>query len=131
MQEQLPLAEDLLTAGKQPDSTIVAKGWLKASHRAIDEVWSEKLGHPFYRHRDPEPLEPGQIHKLEICLTACGHSFRRGNRIRLDVSNTDSGLTDAQFATIYHWEKIGTDTFYHSREHPSRLVLPTIGASSI
>jgi len=130
LQEQLPLAEDLLSTGKQPDSTIVAKGWLKASHRSIDEEWSTKLRHPFHKHRDPEPLEPGQIYEIVVCLTACGHLFKKGNRIRLDLSNTDSGLTDSQFATIYHWEKIGTDTFYHSQEHPSRLVLPTIGSGS-
>ncbi len=126
LQEQLPLDANLLAAGKQPASKIVAKGWLKASHRALDEQWSKKLGRPFHTHQDREPLEPGRIYRLEICLTACSYLFRKGNRIRLDVSNADSGLTDAQFAAIYHWEKVGTDTYYHSQEYPSRLVLPSI-----
>jgi predicted acyl esterase len=125
LQEQLPLDEKLLADGRQPDSKLVAKGWLKASHREIDEEWSRKLGRPFHPHRDPEPLKPGEVYKMEICLTACGYMFNKGNRIRLDISNTDSGLTDAQFASVYHWEKVGTDTYYHSPDHLSRLVLPT------
>ncbi|MFT5711539.1 MAG: putative CocE/NonD family hydrolase, partial [Halioglobus sp.] len=126
LQEQSPLDEASVCRGKQPESAIVAKGWLKASHRAIDDVMSEKLGRTMYSHERPKLLNPGQVYKLEICLTGCAHLLRKGNRIRLDVSNADSGLTDGQFASIYHWEKVGTDTYYHSQACPSRLILPKI-----
>jgi predicted acyl esterase len=114
------------SGAQQPESAIVAKGWLKASHRAIDDVMSEKLGRTMYSDERPKLLNPGQVYKLDICLTGCAHLFRKGNRIRLDVSNTDSGLTDGQFASIYHWEKVGTDTYYHSQACPSRLILSKI-----
>ncbi len=126
LQEQLPLDEESVTAGKQPASVMVSKGWLKASHRAIDESMSAKLDRPIFSHDDVQPLEPGEVYKLEISLTACAHLFKRGNRIRLDLSNADSGVTDAQFASVYHWEKVGTDTYHHSPKHPSNIKFPIV-----
>ena len=126
LQEQLPLDEASFAAGKQPASIIVCKGWLRASHRVVEKDLSKKLGRTVYSHRSRQVLEPGRIYKLDICLTACAHLFKTGHRIRLDISNTDSGVTDAQFATVYHWEKVGTDTYHHSRSNPSRLWLPRI-----
>jgi hypothetical protein len=127
LQEQLPLDTESVEAGKQPVSVMVSKGWLKASHRSIDPVMSEKFGRPICGHDKPEVLVPGDVVKLQICLTACAHRFKSGNRIRLDVSNADSGITDAQFASIYHWEKVGTDSYHHSEEYPSHVRLPVIG----
>jgi predicted acyl esterase len=126
LQEQLPCPEEDIALGKQPESTLVAKGLLKVSHRGLDHEWSEKLTRPFPAHRDIENIVPAQIYKVEVAFSGCAHLFQKGNRLRLDISNTESPVTDNVFATIYHWEKVGTDTYYHSIDYPSRVILPTI-----
>jgi predicted acyl esterase len=126
LQEQLPCSEEEIAAGEQPFSKLVTKGKLRASHRGLNEEWTEKLNRPFHDHRNLENLVPGEIYELEIGMIACAHMFKKGSRIRLDLSNTDSNLTDHQLATLYHWEKVGTDTYYHSTASPSRLILPAI-----
>jgi predicted acyl esterase len=126
LQEQSPCPEEEVALGKQPGSTLVAKGLLKASHRGLDREWSAKLARPFPKHRDIENLVPGQVYKLEVAFSGCGHLFKKGNRLRLDISNAESPVTDSIFAAIYHWEKVGTDTYYHSSDYPSRVILPKI-----
>ena len=108
--------------GLQPRYTIVAKGWLRASHADRDpERSSEDI--PHYTHHRVTPLTPGKIYKIEIPLQPSGYRFRKGNRIRVEISNHDSPVTDSLFFHFYRPDKIGTDTIYHDVEHPSELLL--------
>jgi predicted acyl esterase len=59
----------------------------------------------------------------------CANVFKKGHRIRLEMANADSMMTDSFFAHQYSWYKVGTDTIHHSAEHPSRLLLPIVSAS--
>ncbi len=56
--------------------------------------------------------------------------FKKGHRIRLEIVNGDSMLTDAFFTHQYLWYKVGTDTFHHSAGHASRLLLPVVPAKA-
>jgi hypothetical protein len=112
-------------AGLQPTYRIVSKGWLRASHRAKDQARSTQH-RPFYTHADPQPIEPGRIYKFEIEMMPCGHVFKAGNRIRLEICNADSPITDSLFVHQYMWYKVGTDTFMHNEANPSRLLLPVV-----
>jgi hypothetical protein len=47
---------------------------------------------------------------------------RKGERIRLEISNTDSMITDAP-VTHFYGQKVGTDTYHHDAAHLSRLRL--------
>jgi hypothetical protein len=98
--------------GLQPNSFIVTKGWLRASHNA--------------EHTAATPLSPGKVYKVEIALQPIAYCFRQGNRIRIEVVNGDSPVTDALFSHIYRPDKLGTDTIYHDAQHPSHLVLPVM-----
>jgi uncharacterized protein len=71
-------------------------------------------------------LTPGKIYKVEIALQPIAYRFRQGNRIRLEVVNGDSPVTDALFFHIYRPDKLGTDTIYHDAQHPSHLVMPVM-----
>jgi predicted acyl esterase len=44
--------------GPEGDHHILTNGWLRASHRALDDGRS-KPGKPWHPHTDPEPLTPG------------------------------------------------------------------------
>ena len=123
--DQLPQTADEREAGVQPKALTMSKGWLRASHRAKDERFST-ASRPFYAHADPQPLEPGAVVKLEIELMPFSNVFKAGHRIRLELSNGDSPVTDGLFVHQYSWFKVGRDTIYHDANHASRLVLPVI-----
>lgn len=126
--DQLPQSEDDRKKGLQPDAIQISKGWLRASHREKDETLSTPL-RPFYSHQNPEALQPGEIVKLEIEILPFSNLFKKGHRLRLEIANGDSPLTDSIFTHQYSWFKVGSDSIYHDAQHASRLVLPVIASS--
>jgi predicted acyl esterase len=123
--EQFAQPEEERAHGIQPRYAIVTKGWLRASHQEIDPKRS--TGEiPFYTHEKVTPLTPGKIYKIEIPLQPIAYRFRKGNRIRLEIANDDSPVTDNLFFHFYRSDKIGADTICHNAEHPSKLVLPVL-----
>ena len=113
-------------AGKQPRYTIVTKGWLRASHSFERHAMLDSPEMAYYSHEHPTPLTPGNIYELEVPLQPMAYRFRAGNRIRLEIANGDSAVTDGLFAHAYRPDKVGADTFYHDAARPSRLVLPVL-----
>ena len=81
---------------------------------------------PFYTHTNPQPLTPGEIYAFDIEVLPVSYVFKRGHRIRLEIANGDSPVTDAVFAHPYHPTLIGTDTIHHDAVHASRILLPVI-----
>jgi putative CocE/NonD family hydrolase len=126
LSDQQPQSAEARGKGVQPAYTIVSKGWLKASHRDKDAQRSTPL-RPFYTHANPQPLTPGEVYRLEIELLPASYVFKRGHRIRLEIANGDSQLTDSVFTHPYHPSLMGKDTIHHDAARPSRLLLPVIG----
>jgi len=123
LSEQMPQAPDDRAKDLNPAYFWITKGWLRASHRALDPARSTEM-EPYHTHADPEPIEPGKIYRFEISIEPMAHRFRKGSRIRLEIVNGDSAVTDVLWTHYYIPSKIGTDTIYHSPEHPSALTLP-------
>lgn len=85
------------------------------------------------RHRNSldreEFITPGEVVQYRIALGPTACRFRRGHRIRLEITSSDfpnfdrnhntgrNDLDDAELACA-------TQTVFHSPEYPSRLVLP-------
>jgi uncharacterized protein len=109
----------------QPAFTNVSKGWLLASHREKDTSRSTEL-RPFYTHANPQPLTPGEVYRFDIEVLPIAYVFKRGHRIRLEIVNGDSAVTDAVFTHPYPPTAIGSDTIHHGGVHASRLNLPVI-----
>jgi uncharacterized protein len=77
------------------------------------------------------PLRPGRVERFEVELRVTSNLFRRGHRLRLQVSssnyprfdrNPNSGVpfgTDTNLLTA-------RQTVFHDRRHPSHLLLPVI-----
>lgn len=38
-------------------------------------------------HAEPEPLVPGRMEKVRVTLSACGHRFARGHRLRIAIAS--------------------------------------------
>ncbi len=125
LSEQFAQSPDQRAKGIQPGYFIVTKGWLRGSHVDRDPERGTEMA-PHYTHARATPLTPGKIYKIEIALQPMAYRFKAGNRIRVEVVNGDSPVTDALFYHIYRPDKLGEDTIYHDAEHPSQLVLPVM-----
>jgi len=123
--DQFPQAREERSAGRQPMAVNVSKGWLRASHREKDAARSTDW-RPYYTHGNPQPIEPGRVYRYDIEVNPASYLFQKGHRIRLEIVNGDSPLTDAIFTHQYMYYKVGEDTFHHSKDCPSRLILPVV-----
>jgi putative CocE/NonD family hydrolase len=125
LSEQIPQSAEDRGKGLNPTSYWITKGWLRASHRALDPDKSTEM-EPYHSHADPQPIEPGKIYRFDISIEPMAHRFKKGNRVRLEIVNGDSVITDVLWTHYYVPSKIGTDTIYHSAEHLSALTLPVM-----
>ena len=115
----------------------LTRGWLKASHRAIDAERSEpwKPWHPLTRSA-VKPVVPGEIVEYRIDILPNANMFRRGHRICLEITSMDfptgvAGYTDVEYIP-YHIcsSKTTVHNIYHSYNYPSRLLLPIVPADA-
>jgi len=87
------------------------------------------------RYRDtqekPSYMNPDQIYKFTIDLWATSNVFRKGHRLRLEISSSDFPRFDRNLNTGES-QSMGvnfvsaTNTIYHDAEHPSALILPVV-----
>lgn len=117
----------------RPDGkeTFVQVGWLRASHRKLDEAASTVL-RPEHTHLevDAQPLPAGEFVPVRVEIYPFGHAFRTGSRIRV--------IIDAPGATRPAWKFVDLpadgdeiNTIAHSAEMPSKIVLPIIPGLTI
>ena len=121
--EQYTQSEEDAAQGLAPRAQVITKGWLRASHRAIARKASTEYA-PWYPHDKPQKLRPGRTYRFEIAVMPTAHRFRKGSRIRLEIANGDSSVTEQIFAHEYSPAKVGRDTIHHDSARPSRLYLP-------
>jgi len=125
LSEQLAQSPEDRAKELNPNYFWITKGWLRASHRALDPAKSTEM-EPYHTHTDPEPIEPGKVYRFDISIEPMAHRFKKGSRVRLELVNGDSALTDVLWTHYYNPNKIGGDTIHHSAEHPSALILPVL-----
>ena len=76
-------------------------------------------------------LEPGTPCEFTIRLYPTSNVFKRGHRIRLDISSSNFPRFDVNPNTGEPLNRhrrmvVATNTIYHDGAHPSRVVLPII-----
>ncbi len=115
-----------------PERELV-RGWLKASHRALDHTRSKpwKPWHPFTRAAW-KPVVPGEINEYAIEILATANLFKKGHRICIDITSVDMPTGTAGFTNVeyfpYHIcsSKTTLHKVYHNEKYPSYLLLPVI-----
>jgi putative CocE/NonD family hydrolase len=144
-----PLADDLVVAGPasldlwlsstasdtdiqvtltevRPDGqeTYVQRGWLRASHRALDEERSTTL-RPYHTHLrgDAQPLEALEPTFMRVEVFPFAHAFREGSRLRLWI---DAPTSHTGFWAFAPHAEPAVNTVLHDPEHPSSLVLGSL-----
>jgi putative CocE/NonD family hydrolase len=79
----------------------------------------------------PDLLEPGQATRFEIDLWVTSNLFRRGHRIRLQVSSSNFPRFDRNPNTGHDFGQDAelakaSQTIFHDQAHPSHILLPII-----
>jgi putative CocE/NonD family hydrolase len=111
----------------------LTRGWLKASHRALDAKRSTpwKPWHPQTRKMQKKAV-PGEINEYAIEILATANMFKAGHRICIDITSMDlpSGLAGAHDVEYAPYHLCSSNTvvhkIYHDEKHPSHLLLPVI-----
>ncbi len=105
----------------------LSQGWMKASHRRLDEEKS-KPGEPYHLHDRVEPAVPGRIYEYAIALSPTAHVFKAGHRIQVQVLSMDSIRDPGQHHGVFHLpiSRTTLHKVYRDRKHRSHILLPVI-----
>jgi putative CocE/NonD family hydrolase len=123
LSDQFPQAPDDRAKKLNPFAELITRGWLRASHRALDPKHSTEMV-PYHTHSDPQPLTPNEVYKFEISLEPMAYLIQKGHRLRLEIVNGDSPISEQLWPHYYRPDKVGSDTILHDTAHPSELFLP-------
>lgn len=84
-----------------------------------------------YRESDKEEkfMTPGEIYPFEIKLDPCSNVFKKGHRIRVDISSSnfprfDVNPNTGEPANDYRRMITAVNTVHHSKQYPSHILLP-------
>ena len=114
-------------AGTQPRAVIVTKGCLRASQALAPNARDTHLSTsdaPYYLHEAEVFSEPGTVMRLEIPLRSMAYQFTKGSRIRVEVANTDTPVTEVVWAHTYNPQKMGSDRFHLRAPVASYIEIP-------
>ena len=80
-------------------------------------------------------MEPGRTYEFTIKLYPTANVFKKGHRIRVDLSSSNFPRFDVNPNTgeplgDHRRLVVATNTVVHDRDHPSHIVLPVIPAST-
>ena len=143
-----PDLKEITFQGALDPHTPVAQGWLRASHRKLDEELSLPW-RPYHAHDEKQPLSPGEIYRLDVEIWPSCLVVPRGYRIGLTVRGRDYewpggagaglGTLGAVFTGVgpfRHDDPVdrpasifgGDVTLHAGPNRPSHLLLPAIPA---
>ena len=120
-----PEGNDVFELGQQGQPIPVAKGWLRASHRELDEnLWLPFR--PYHAHRTRSWLKAREPVRMEVEIWPTSMVFKLGHRIRLDVEPRD-GIGSAPYTHYWADYNAGaTNAIHAGGSRASYLLLPVI-----
>jgi predicted acyl esterase len=134
---------EVLFQGANDPRTPLSQGWLRASHRKLDEKRSQPWA-PFHPHDEEEPLIPGTVYELDIEVWATCIVLPAGYRLALTIQGRDfdHGLEPASLmgfdmrgaGPFQHVDPVDRPgsvfdnelTLYSGGDRPSYLLVPEI-----
>lgn len=137
--------EELLFAGAQGAGMPIAQGWLRASHRKLDQALTREY-RPYHTHDEVEPLEQETVYPLDIEIWPTSLVIPAGYRLALTVRGTDffagdhpGGPENFGPGHIMHNDPEdrppsifgGTVRLHTGGEHESYVLLPIIPVSEL
>ena len=114
---------------KDGAKTLVTKGWLKASHRELDEEKCE-FYRPYHKHLRKLPAIPDEIYEYAIDIRDTSYVFKAGHRRQLEIRTrehaNEPGGAQPPFAVHIGTCKTVLHKIYHDTKYQSHLLLPFI-----
>ncbi|MGI0092223.1 MAG: CocE/NonD family hydrolase [Nitrososphaerales archaeon] len=113
--------------------TILTRGWLRGSHREIDQKRS-KPWRPFHPHNRSVPLKPNEIYEFNIEILPTANLFKENHRIGLKISSVDDQPqnTHESLASLHlRSQSASRITVYHDAERPSNILVPVTDGNVI
>ena len=103
----------------------VTKGWLRATHRELDEKKST-FYRPYHTHTRTLPVVPGEVYPYSIDIRDTCYVFPKGHRLQLEIRGNSSPWED--FFIWFHLNNMHETehSIYHDSRYASHLVLPVI-----
>ena len=141
-----PDMKEVTFQGALDPHTPIAQGWLRASHRKLDEELSLPY-RPYHTHDEVQPLEPGEIYELDVEIWPSCIVIPEGHRLGLTVRGRDYewpggigeglGTLGRAFTGVGPFKHDdagdrpaavfgGRVTLHAGPKHPSHLLLPVI-----
>ncbi|MDP9068368.1 MAG: CocE/NonD family hydrolase [Actinomycetota bacterium] len=119
--------KDPSDSGAGYTEVYIQQGWLRASHRKLDEARSTELL-PYHTHikEDEQLLNPLEPAKMRVEILPFGHVFREGSHLRLTIEAPKSIPDTWGFAGL---PLLARNTVFHDESHPSKLVLPILSVN--
>src|SRR4029079_13060540 len=95
----------------------IAEGIVRARYR--DTLKEEHL------------MEPGKVYPITVKLYPTSNVFKKGHRIRVDISSSsfprfDLNPNTGEPLNDNHRSQTAVNTIWHDAEHPSQIVLPVV-----
>ena len=125
----------LIDEGPDGSYQYLQRGMLRASHRAVDELRSERIENgpyagtihrPHRPHTNPQVVVPGTATEYLVEVFPVGHVFREGHRLLVKIS---APPTTDPVSELYAYDLAVAGSvvqIHHDAEHPSRLLLPVL-----
>ena len=142
-----PDMEEVWFAGANDPHTPLGQGWLRVSHRKLDETKSTDF-RPWLSHDELQPMTPGEPVDVDIAFYPTNLVIPKGYRLALSIRGTDyeypgadgsikeSNCINASMGcgTNIHTDPIdrppaifdGEVTLHFDSEHPSYIQIPVI-----
>jgi predicted acyl esterase len=115
---------DVWEVGQQQQTVPVAKGWLRVSHRKMDDKKSLPY-RPWHSHDERWPLKVNEVVRVEVEIWPTCMVFAKGHRLCLDIQPRD-GVGSAPYTHYSADYNSGTNTVYTGGKTASYLLLPII-----
>ncbi len=123
--DEMILTANFYDVDPQGKETSLNTGWLRGSHRELDEKKS-KAWLPVHTHDNPQPLVPGQVYEFNMDIWPVANLFKAGHRMMLKISSSDETPENLYQVGHEHLtsQAPNTVTIYHNAQYPSHLLVP-------
>jgi hypothetical protein len=127
-----PVTAEVFASSSAVDTDFTAK-LVDVGPDGFAQNLTEGIIRARYRESREKPtfLSPGQTYKFTVDLWSTSNVFRKGHRLRLEISSSnfprfDRNLNTGEDAASGRKSVPATNTIFHDAKHPSALILPVV-----
>ena len=127
-----PVTMDLYAASDSTDTDFTAK-LVDVSPTGVAINVAQGIIRARYRDswEAPTLIEPGEVYRYHIDMWSTSNRFRKGHRIRVEVSSSNFPQFDRNPNTGHAFGidadiRVANQTIYHDEERPSHITLPIV-----